>query len=71
MTSGRAGEVGWHSLVMIKSINPDLVDLKLSLSREPREKIQQAFMIAHHSLDITPLQEPGGKSIKNGLSVSQ
>uniref|UniRef100_A0A8D2ZT67 Calponin-homology (CH) domain-containing protein n=1 Tax=Scophthalmus maximus TaxID=52904 RepID=A0A8D2ZT67_SCOMX len=43
---------------MIKSINPDLVDLRESLSREPREIMQQAFTVAHHSLDITPLLEP-------------
>ncbi|KAM7395766.1 hypothetical protein PAMA_007173 [Pampus argenteus] len=43
---------------MIKSINPALVNLKESLCREPRENIQQAFTIAHHSLDIPPLLEP-------------
>ncbi|XP_047430505.1 dystrophin, isoforms A/C/F/G/H isoform X2 [Mugil cephalus] len=53
---------GWRSglafLAMIKSINPDLVDLWDSLSREPKENIQQAFIIAHQSLDVPPLLEP-------------
>ncbi|XP_040919837.1 uncharacterized protein clmnb isoform X2 [Toxotes jaculatrix] len=55
---GKSWRSGLAFLVMIKSINPDLVDLRESLSREPRENIEQAFMIAHHSLDILPLLEP-------------
>lgn len=55
-------------LAVIKSINPALVDLRERLSREPRENIQLAFMIAHHSLDIPPLLEPEGKSLLNSNS---
>uniref|UniRef100_A0A4W6C660 Calmin n=1 Tax=Lates calcarifer TaxID=8187 RepID=A0A4W6C660_LATCA len=55
---GRSWRSGLAFLIIIKSINPDLVDLRESLSREPRENIQQAFTIAHHSLDIKPLLEP-------------
>ncbi|XP_041831096.1 dystrophin, isoforms A/C/F/G/H isoform X2 [Melanotaenia boesemani] len=55
-------EKSWRSglafLAMIKSINPDLVDLKENLSKEPKDNIQQAFMIAHHNLDVPPLLEP-------------
>lgn len=59
---GKSWRSGLAFLAMIKSINPALVDLRESLSREPRENIQQAFMIAHHSLNIPPLLEPDGKS---------
>ncbi|GLD59582.1 uncharacterized protein AKAME5_001157300 [Lates japonicus] len=55
---GRSWRSGLAFLIIIKSINPDLVDLRESLSREPRENIQQAFTIAHHNLDIKPLLEP-------------
>ncbi|KAA8583289.1 hypothetical protein FQN60_015835 [Etheostoma spectabile] len=55
---GKSWRSGLAFLAMIKSINPALVDMKESLPREPREKIQLAFMIAHHSLDIPPLLEP-------------
>ncbi|XP_029318618.1 calmin [Cottoperca gobio] len=55
---GKSWRSGLAFLAMIKSINPALVDLRESLSREPRENIQLAFMIAHHSLDIPPLMEP-------------
>ncbi|XP_078131267.1 uncharacterized protein clmnb isoform X2 [Sander vitreus] len=55
---GKSWRSGLAFLAMIKSINPALVDLKESLSREPRENIQLAFLIAHHSLDIPPLLEP-------------
>ncbi|XP_044232204.1 uncharacterized protein clmnb [Thunnus albacares] len=55
---GKSWRSGLAFLAMIKSINPALVDLRESLSREPRENIHQAFMIAHHSLDIPPLLEP-------------
>ncbi|XP_044026355.1 calmin isoform X2 [Siniperca chuatsi] len=55
---GKSWRSGLAFLAMIKSINPALVDLRESLSREPRENIQLAFMIAHHSLDIPPLLEP-------------
>ncbi|AWP19733.1 putative calmin-like [Scophthalmus maximus] len=55
---GKSWRSGLAFLAMIKSINPDLVDLRESLSREPREIMQQAFTVAHHSLDIIPLLEP-------------
>nr|XP_043905859.1 F-actin-monooxygenase MICAL3 [Solea senegalensis]XP_043905860.1 F-actin-monooxygenase MICAL3 [Solea senegalensis] len=55
---GKSWRSGLAFLVMIKSINPHLIDLRESLSREPQENIQQAFTIAHHSLNITPLLEP-------------
>ncbi|XP_034006282.1 uncharacterized protein zgc:100997 [Trematomus bernacchii] len=55
---GRSWRSGLAFLAMIKSINTALVDLRASLSREPRENIKLAFMIAHHNLDIPPLLEP-------------
>uniref|UniRef100_A0A8C2WXE1 Zgc:100997 n=1 Tax=Cyclopterus lumpus TaxID=8103 RepID=A0A8C2WXE1_CYCLU len=54
---GRSWRSGLAFLAMIKSINPDLVDLRENLTRQPRENIQLAFTIAHHSLDIPPLLE--------------
>lgn len=62
---GKSWRSGLAFLAMIKSINPAMVDLRESMSREPRENIQLAFMIAHHSLDIPPLLEPEGKSLVN------
>uniref|UniRef100_A0A672J0T7 Calponin-homology (CH) domain-containing protein n=1 Tax=Salarias fasciatus TaxID=181472 RepID=A0A672J0T7_SALFA len=55
---GRSWRSGLAFLGLIKSINPDLVDLRESFCKEPRENIQQAFMIAQQSLDIPPLLEP-------------
>ncbi|KAI4801806.1 hypothetical protein KUCAC02_019677 [Chaenocephalus aceratus] len=55
---GRSWRSGLAFLAMIKSINTALVDLRASLSREPRENIKLAFMLAHHNLDIPPLLEP-------------
>ncbi|KAM7368208.1 hypothetical protein PAMP_014452 [Pampus punctatissimus] len=60
---GKSWRSGLAFLAMIKSINPALVSLRESLSREPRENIQQAFTIAHHSLDIPPLLEPEGVNL--------
>ncbi|KAG7244274.1 hypothetical protein INR49_004412 [Caranx melampygus] len=57
---GKSWRSGLPFLALIKHVNPDLVDLRESLSKEPRENIQQAFTIAHHSLDIIPLLEPEG-----------
>nr|XP_019947100.1 PREDICTED: calmin [Paralichthys olivaceus] len=57
---GKSWRSGLAFLALIKSIEPDLVDLRESLSREPRENVQQAFMVAHRSFDITPLLEPEG-----------
>ncbi|XP_033931889.1 interaptin isoform X2 [Pseudochaenichthys georgianus] len=55
---GRSWRSGLAFLAMIKSINTALVDLRASLSREPRENIKLAFMVAHHNLYIPPLLEP-------------
>ncbi|XP_034555587.1 calmin-like isoform X2 [Notolabrus celidotus] len=55
---GKSWRSGLAFLAVIKSINPALVDLRESLAREPRENVQLAFNIAHHSLDIPPLLEP-------------
>ncbi|XP_035800589.1 calmin isoform X2 [Amphiprion ocellaris] len=55
---GKSWRSGLAFLALIKSINPGLVDLRESLSREPRENIQLAFMTAHQSLEIPPLLEP-------------
>lgn len=60
---GKSWRSGLAFLAVIKSINPALVDLRESLSRQPRENLQLAFMIAHQSLDIPPLLEPEGKSL--------
>ncbi|CAJ1077274.1 calmin-like isoform X1 [Xyrichtys novacula] len=55
---GKSWRSGLAFLAMVKSIDPALVDLKESLTREPRENIHLAFSIAHHSLDIPPVLEP-------------
>lgn len=62
---GRSWRSGLAFLALIKSINPYLVDLTESLSKQPRENIQLAFTIAQHSLDIQPLLEPEGKITLN------
>ncbi|XP_029132768.2 uncharacterized protein clmnb [Labrus bergylta] len=54
---GKSWRSGLAFLAMIKSVNPSLVDLRESLTREPRENIQLAFNTAHYSLDIPPLLE--------------
>jgi len=58
---GRSWRSGLAFLALIKSIDPDLVDLRENLTRQPRENMQLAFTIAHHSLDIPRLLEPEGK----------
>lgn len=68
---GKSWRSGLAFSAMIKSINPDLVDLRESFSSEPRENIEQAFMIAHESLDIPPLLEPEGKCLLDVVSPSQ
>ncbi|XP_030577751.1 calmin isoform X2 [Archocentrus centrarchus] len=55
---GKSWRSGLAFLALVKSINPVMVDLRESFFRDPKENIQQAFMIAHHSLDIPPLLEP-------------
>ncbi|XP_070705476.1 uncharacterized protein clmnb [Pempheris klunzingeri] len=60
---GKSWTSGLAFLAMIKSINPALVDLRASMSREPRENIHLAFMIAQHSLNIPPLLEPEDVSV--------
>lgn len=57
---GRSWRSGLAFLALVKSVKPALVDLRASLSREPRENLQQAFAIAQRSLDIAPLLEPDG-----------
>lgn len=65
---GKSWRSGLAFLAMVKSINPDLVDLRESLSQEPRINVQQALMIAHRSLDVPPLLEPEGKSFRKYIS---
>lgn len=65
---GKSWRSGLPFLALIKHVNPDLVDLRESLSTEPRENIQQAFTIAHHSLDIIPLLEPEGESLLKAVT---
>ncbi|XP_075994782.1 uncharacterized protein clmnb [Genypterus blacodes] len=55
---GKSWRSGLAFLALIKSLSPVLVDLRDSLSREPKENVQEAFMIAQHSLGIPPLLEP-------------
>ncbi|XP_024912812.1 uncharacterized protein clmnb [Cynoglossus semilaevis] len=55
---GRSWRNGLAFLAIIKSMKPDLVDLRESLTRNPTENLQEAFTIAHRSLDVTPLLEP-------------
>uniref|UniRef100_A0A8C7ZFX4 Calmin b n=1 Tax=Oryzias sinensis TaxID=183150 RepID=A0A8C7ZFX4_9TELE len=54
---GRSWRSGLAFLALIKSINPDLVDLRESLSKPPKENLQQAFTVAHRSLGVPPLLE--------------
>lgn len=68
---GKSWRSGLAFLALIKSVNPDLVDLRESFSREPRETIEQAFTVAHQHLDIPPLLEPEGKSLLNEASASK
>lgn len=58
---GKSWRSGLAIVALIKSINPALVDLRESLSREPTENIRLAFEIAHHRLDVPPLLESEGK----------
>lgn len=58
---GKSWRSGLAIVALIKSINPALVDLRESLSREPTENIRLAFEIAHRSLDVPPLLESEGK----------
>ncbi|XP_032442163.1 dystrophin isoform X1 [Xiphophorus hellerii] len=55
---GASWRSGMAFLALIKSINPDLVNLRESLSKEPKENLRQAFMLAHQCLDVPPLLEP-------------
>ncbi|XP_024147028.1 nesprin-1 isoform X3 [Oryzias melastigma] len=54
---GRSWKSGLAFLALIKSINPDLVNLRESLSKPPKENLQQAFTVAHCSLEVPPLLE--------------
>uniref|UniRef100_A0A3B4AUC2 Calponin-homology (CH) domain-containing protein n=1 Tax=Periophthalmus magnuspinnatus TaxID=409849 RepID=A0A3B4AUC2_9GOBI len=55
---GRSWRSGLAFLALIKSINPDLVDLRQSFNKDPEENLEQAFRTAHQSMDIPPLLEP-------------
>ncbi|XP_055362352.1 uncharacterized protein clmnb isoform X2 [Betta splendens] len=55
---GKSWRSGLAFLAVIKSINPGLVDLRASLSREPRDNVERAFALAHQHLDIPRLLEP-------------
>ncbi|XP_028296142.1 calmin [Gouania willdenowi] len=55
---GKSWRSGLAFLALIKSINPDLVDLKHGLTGDAKENLQRAFQIAHESLDIPPLLDP-------------
>uniref|UniRef100_A0AAV2KB72 Calponin-homology (CH) domain-containing protein n=1 Tax=Knipowitschia caucasica TaxID=637954 RepID=A0AAV2KB72_KNICA len=55
---GRSWRSGLAFLALIKSLNPDSVDLRRCLTKEPEENLEQAFRIAQQSLDIPPLLEP-------------
>ncbi|XP_043962645.1 uncharacterized protein clmnb isoform X1 [Gambusia affinis] len=55
---GASWRSGMAFLALIKSIKPDLVNLRESLSKEPKENLRQAFMLAHLCLDVPPLLEP-------------
>lgn len=55
---GRSWRNGLAFLALIKSINPDLVDLRQSLTKDPVENLEQAFSLAQDHLDIPPLLEP-------------
>ena len=66
---GKSWRSGLAFLAMIKSINPDLVDLRESWSKQPKENIREAFMIAHHSLDVPPLLEPDGKTLLDDVGA--
>ncbi|KAM4713100.1 calmin [Anableps anableps] len=61
---GASWRSGLAFLALIKSVNPDLVDLRASLSKEPKENINQAFTLAHQCLNVPPLLEPEGKNQK-------
>ena len=58
---GKSWRTGLAFLALIKSIDPGLVDLRGSLSREPQQNLEEAFKIAQDSLGIPALLEPRGK----------
>uniref|UniRef100_A0A8C6UA05 Calponin-homology (CH) domain-containing protein n=1 Tax=Neogobius melanostomus TaxID=47308 RepID=A0A8C6UA05_9GOBI len=55
---GRSWRNGLAFLALIKSIQPDVVDLRQSLTKDPKENLEQAFRTAHQHLDIPPLLAP-------------
>lgn len=57
---GRSWSSGIAMVALIRSINPALIDLRESLSPDPRQNIELAFEIAHRCLDIPPLLESEG-----------
>ncbi|XP_067894636.1 calmin-like [Heterodontus francisci] len=55
---GTSWRSGIAFLALIKSINPSLVDMRKAMERPSRVNLEDAFKIAHISLDIPPLLEP-------------
>ena len=58
---GKSWMSGLAFLALIKSIDPALVDLRDSLTKEPRDNVHRAFGIAQHNLGIPPLLDPEGR----------
>ncbi|XP_030626744.1 calmin [Chanos chanos] len=55
---GKSWRSGLAFLALIKSIEPDLVDMRTALSTEPRDNVKRAFTIAHENFGIRPLLDP-------------
>ena len=59
---GQSWSSGLAFLALVKSVAPGLVDLSNSLSRDHRDNVREAFMIAQSSLGIPSLLDPEGGS---------
>lgn len=57
---GKSWSSGLAMVALIRSISPAQVDLRDSLSLDPRQNIELAFETAHRCLDIPPLLESEG-----------
>ncbi|XP_067848190.1 calmin-like [Heptranchias perlo] len=55
---GSSWRSGIAFLALIKAINPSLVDMRKAMERPSRVNLEDAFKIAHASLNIPPLLEP-------------
>ncbi|XP_062322879.1 uncharacterized protein clmnb isoform X1 [Osmerus eperlanus] len=55
---GTSWSSGLAFLALVKSVAPGLVDLRNSLSRDHRDNVREAFMIAQSSLGIPTLLDP-------------